>query len=92
MRFGEKIIKDFGNFENAIKKAMISCKNSGQVTSDHFGEVTEMVQFSPRLPINRRRYHLDRAFGFWLVFFAPEEREEWDFHFRKKIKESCKIL
>jgi DNA-damage-inducible protein D len=35
--------KDFSNFENAIKKAMVACKNSRQNISDHFGEVTEMV-------------------------------------------------
>ncbi len=35
--------KDFGNFENAIKKAKIACQNSGQSVLDHFGETTEMV-------------------------------------------------
>ena len=35
--------KDFGNFELLISKAMDACVNSGFEISDHFGEVTEMV-------------------------------------------------
>ena len=36
--------KDFGNFENVIKKAKIACKNSGNIVSEHFGDITEMVE------------------------------------------------
>jgi len=34
---------DFGNFENVIKKAKITCKNSWQSIDDHFGDITEMI-------------------------------------------------
>lgn len=35
--------KDFGNFENVIKRAQESCKNSNQKPKDHFADVTEMI-------------------------------------------------
>ena len=34
---------DFGNFENVIKKAKITCQQSWQESNDHFGDITEMV-------------------------------------------------
>jgi DNA-damage-inducible protein D len=35
---------DYRNFENVIKKAKLACINSGFEATDHFGNVTEMVE------------------------------------------------
>ncbi len=67
--------KDFGNFENAIKKAMISCKNSGQVTSDHFGEVTEMVQIGSGAERDFPSYKLSRYACYLIVQNADPSKE-----------------
>ena len=34
---------DFGNFENVIAKAKISCETAGQNSQDHIADTTEMV-------------------------------------------------
>ncbi|HLQ29924.1 MAG TPA: BRO family protein [Ktedonobacteraceae bacterium] len=34
---------DFRNFQDVLKKAKISCEESGQAISDHFGDVTDMI-------------------------------------------------
>ncbi len=35
---------DYRNFETAVKKAKIACKNSGQPTKKHFVDVTDMIE------------------------------------------------
>ena len=35
---------DYRNFLSVIDKAKEACKNSGYKISDHFGDITEMVQ------------------------------------------------
>ena len=35
---------DYRNFETVVKKAKEACKNSNQIVSDHFVDVTEMVK------------------------------------------------
>jgi len=34
---------DYRSFSNVIKKAKEACNNSGQLVSDHFAEITDMV-------------------------------------------------
>lgn len=35
---------DFTNFSKVVKKAETACKKSGQATTNHFSEFTEMVK------------------------------------------------
>lgn len=51
---------DYRNFELAIFKAMDACKNSGIEVSDHFGEITEMVEIGSKAHRRLRSYALSR--------------------------------
>ncbi len=51
---------DFGNFENAIKRAKESCKNSKQNIKDHFGDATEMVEIGSNTKRKFPSYKLSR--------------------------------
>jgi len=35
---------EYGKFKNAIQKAEMACDNSGQLASDHFAHVSDMIQ------------------------------------------------
>ena len=48
------------NFEKAIKRSMESCDTSGITVSDHFREVTKMVQLGSGSKRNVRDYMLTR--------------------------------
>ncbi len=37
---------DFGNFENVVNKAKVSCETSGQSSQEHFGDVGEMIEIA----------------------------------------------
>lgn len=59
--------KDFRNFELTIFKAMETCKNSGYNISDHFGEVTEMVQIGSGAKRGFPGYQLSRYACYLIV-------------------------
>lgn len=59
--------KDFRNFELTIFKAMDTCKNSGYEISDHFGEVTEMVQIGSGAKRGFPGYQLSRYACYLIV-------------------------
>lgn len=59
--------KDFRNFELTIFKAMDTCKNSGYEISDHFGEVTEMVQIGSGAKRGFPGYKLSRYACYLIV-------------------------
>lgn len=59
--------KDFRNFELTIFKAMETCKNSGYNISDHFGEVTEMVQIGSGAKRGFPSYQLSRYACYLIV-------------------------
>lgn len=48
------------NFEKAIKRSMESCETSGITVTDHFREVTKMVQLGSGSKRNVRDYMLTR--------------------------------
>ncbi len=51
---------DFGNFENVIAKAKISCETAGQKSQDHIAEVTEMVDIGSGAQRELSSYKLSR--------------------------------
>lgn len=59
--------KDFRNFELLITKAMEACANSGFETSDHFGEVTEMVGIGSSASRGFPSYQLSRYACYLIV-------------------------
>jgi DNA-damage-inducible protein D len=67
--------KDYRNFEATVYKAMEACKNSGNVISDHFGEVTEMIEIGKgaRRPI--QNYHLSRYACYLIVMNSDPQKE-----------------
>lgn len=52
---------DWRNFENAIYKAMESCKNSGNEVEDHFGEVTTFTKMNTGARRKISDYALSRS-------------------------------
>lgn len=48
------------NFEKAIKRSIESCETSGIALSDHFREVTKMVQLGNDAKRNIKDYMLTR--------------------------------
>lgn len=59
--------KDFRNFELTIFKAMEACQNSNNQVSDHFGEVTEMVEIGSNAKRGFQSYKLSRYACYLIV-------------------------
>lgn len=51
---------EFNKFVPVIKKAIVSCENSGNDPSDHFAEVSEMVSIGSGASREFKGYHLTR--------------------------------
>lgn len=51
---------EFNKFIPVIKKAILSCENSGISVSDHFAEVSEMVPIGSGAMREFKGYHLTR--------------------------------
>ena len=64
------------NFENAIKRAMESCETSGSAVSDHFREVTKMVQLGSGSKRNVRDYMLTRYACYLIAQNGDPKKEE----------------
>ncbi|MGA7326504.1 MAG: BRO family protein [Rhodomicrobium sp.] len=58
--------KRWENFETAISRAMVSCANVGEEVSDHFREVTKMVQIGSGASREQKDFELTR-FASWLI-------------------------
>ena len=67
--------KDFRNFELAIFKAMDACKNSGQEISDHFGDVTEMVEIGSGAQRGFPSYYLSRYACYLIVMNGDPSKD-----------------
>ena len=66
---------DFGNFENVIIKAKLTCKNSGQNIADHFGDVTEVVDVGSGASARYPSYELSR-YACYLIAMEADSRKE----------------
>ncbi len=67
--------KDFGNFENVIAKAKIACINSWYEVSDHFGDITEMVELGLWTKKSFPSYTLSRYACYLIVQNADPSKE-----------------
>ncbi|HIQ96315.1 MAG TPA: DNA damage-inducible protein D [Candidatus Limivivens merdigallinarum] len=64
------------NFEKAIKRSMESCDTSGITVSDHFREVTKMVQLGSGSKRNVRDYMLTRYACYLIAQNGDPKKEE----------------
>lgn len=67
--------KDFRNFEQIIFKAMDACKNSGNDITDHFGDVTEMVEIGSNAQRGFPSYMLSRYACYLIVMNADPRKQ-----------------
>ncbi len=66
--------KNWREFEDAIKRAMIACKNSGQKPEDHFGDAPKMVSLGSGSQRKVKDYHLSRYACYLIVQNADSEK------------------
>lgn len=66
---------DFRNFINVIEKAKIACNNSNHAVSDHFVDVTEMVQLGSGSVRSTDSYKLSRYACYLIVQNADPNKE-----------------
>ena len=66
---------DWRNFQNAIFKAMEACKGSGFEISDHFGDVTEMVNIGSGAHRPLASYMLSRYACYLIVMNSDPQKE-----------------
>lgn len=64
------------NFEKAIKRSMESCETSGITVTDHFREVTKMVQLGSGSKRNVRDYMLTRYACYLIAQNGDPKKEE----------------
>ncbi|GAC1303208.1 MAG: DNA damage-inducible protein D [Ktedonobacteraceae bacterium] len=65
---------DFRNFQDVLKKAKISCEESGQAISDHFGDVTDMITVGKGAKRKLSDTHLTRYACYIVVMNSDPEK------------------
>src|SRR5436305_10280420 len=66
--------KHWREFADAIERAMIACRNSGQNPNDHFGEAHKMIQAGKGARRGVKDYQLTR-YGCYLVAMNGDPRK-----------------
>ncbi len=66
---------EWRKFEDAIERAMIACKNSGQAPSDHFVSAANMIATGKGAQRRVEDYHLSR-YACYLVAMNSDPRKE----------------
>ena len=66
---------DYRNFEDVIKKAKLACTNSGFEVTDHFGNVTEMVEIGSGTKRAVKTVHMSR-YACYLAIQNSDPRKE----------------
>lgn len=66
---------DYRNFQNVINKAKLACENSNHVVSDHFVDVTEMVELGSGSVRSLGSYRLSRYACYLIVQNADPNKE-----------------
>ncbi len=67
--------KDYRNFETVLNKAKLSCQNSYQPVSDHFGDATEMVELGSSAIRKLKDIRLSRYACYLVMQNADPEKE-----------------
>lgn len=85
---------DYRNFIKVIEKAKTACANSGQVETDHFVDITEMVIIGSGAPrnidsIEPVEYAIFQNYGYQGLYGGLGAK---DIHARKGLKKNEKIL
>jgi DNA-damage-inducible protein D len=65
---------DFRNFQDVMKKAKVSCEESGQAVSDHFGDVTDMITVGKGAKRKLSDTHLTRYACYLVVMNGDPEK------------------
>jgi phage anti-repressor protein len=63
-------------FEDAIERAMIACKNSGQAQEDHFTGSGKMIKRGKGASHNEKDYHLTRYACYMIAMNGVPRKEE----------------
>lgn len=66
---------DWRNFQNVINKAKVACENSNHLVSDHFVDVTEMIELAKGAVRNVDSYKLSRYACYLIVQNADPSKE-----------------
>jgi DNA-damage-inducible protein D len=65
---------DFRNFQDVMNKAKVSCEESGQAVSDHFGDVTDMITVGKGAKRKLSDTHLTRYACYLVVMNGDPEK------------------
>jgi DNA-damage-inducible protein D len=66
--------KNWREFEDAIRRAMIACQNSGQKPEDHFGDAPKLIKAGKGAKREVKDYHLSRYACYLIVQNAASEK------------------